>query len=208
MVDTIYLKVFQKSEIITTSKVQIKDVSKITATTIELKNKINELIVLEIKEQKKAKYLITIIDIIKVIQRECPNVVIVPLGEVDTLVEYSPTPLKHSKLFEFFKVILVCFIVFAGSSVAIIAYQVDTAFAKTLDLISKVFTGEAGSNPLWITIPYAIGMPIGIIVFFNHVGTQKITSDPTPIEIEINKYRAEVNTTIIDSLNNIKRKEE
>ena len=39
-----------------------------------------------------------------------------------------------------------------------------------------------------IEICYAIGMPVGIIIFYNHIGKKKITQDPTPIEVEMRKY--------------------
>ena len=43
-------------------------------------------------------------------------------------------------------------------------------------------------------------MPLGIIVFYNHIGTKKLTEDPTPIQVEINEYETKVEDTIIDTL--------
>ena len=49
---------------------------------------------------------------------------------------------------------------------------------------------------IWDT---AIGLAIGIIVFFNHVGKRRITKDPTPIEVEMREYESLVNTALIET---------
>lgn len=50
-----------------------------------------------------------------------------------------------------------------------------------------------------IEICYAIGMPVGIIIFYNHIGKKKITQDPTPIEVEMRKYEQDVDTAFIEN---------
>ena len=42
-------------------------------------------------------------------------------------------------------------------------------------------------------------------MFFNHFGNKKLTSDPTPIEVELSVYEDDVNTNIIDTLNKEKK---
>ena len=41
-------------------------------------------------------------------------------------------------------------------------------------------------------IPYSIGLAVGITVFFNHCSKRKLTTDPTPIEVEMTTYEEEV----------------
>ena len=40
---------------------------------------------------------------------------------------------------------------------------------------------------------------MGILVFFNHIGKKKITSDPTPIQVEMRKYEQDVDMTFIEN---------
>jgi len=46
---------------------------------------------------------------------------------------------------------------------------------------------------------YSIGLCVGIIVFFNHIGGKRISADPTPIEVEMRIYEEEVNQTLIEN---------
>ena len=50
-----------------------------------------------------------------------------------------------------------------------------------------------------IEICYAIGMPIGIMIFYNHIGRKKVTHDPTPIQVEMRKYEQDVDHTFIEN---------
>ena len=50
-----------------------------------------------------------------------------------------------------------------------------------------------------IEISYSIGLALGIIVFFNHVGGRRITKDPTPIEVAMKNYEKDVDTTLIET---------
>ncbi len=74
-----------------------------------------------------------------------------------------------------------------------------------ISTLNKIFTGYIDPDPLWITIPYSIGMPIGVMLFFNHIGTKRFSDDPTPIEIEIEKYEDSLESTILDDLTNKRR---
>ena len=39
--------------------------------------------------------------------------------------------------------------------------------------------------------------PLGIIVFFNHFSKKKLTTDPTPIHVEMRNYEKQINEAII-----------
>ena len=41
-------------------------------------------------------------------------------------------------------------------------------------------------------IPYSIGLAVGIVIFFNHFGKKMLTTDPTPIEVQMTTYEEEV----------------
>ena len=50
----------------------------------------------------------------------------------------------------------------------------------------------------------ALGLLLGVLIFFNHFGKRKLTTDPTPIEVQMRLYEDEVDTAIIQ---NASRKE-
>ena len=59
-----------------------------------------------------------------------------------------------------------------------------------------------GATPNGISsleICYCLGLAIGILVFFNHIGKKKITHDPTPLQVEMRKYENDLDMTFIEN---------
>ena len=50
-----------------------------------------------------------------------------------------------------------------------------------------------------LEISYSLGLTVGIIVFFNHIGGRRLTKDPTPIEVEMRVYETDVNKALIET---------
>ena len=50
-----------------------------------------------------------------------------------------------------------------------------------------------------LEMSYSLGLAVGIIVFFNHIGGRRITKDPTPIEVEMRVYESDVNKALIET---------
>jgi stage V sporulation protein AA len=61
-----------------------------------------------------------------------------------------------------------------------------------------MFFGYEKENPAIIAVPYSIGLGLGIIVFYNHFFSRKITDDPTPIEVEMELYENDVTDALVD----------
>ena len=61
--------------------------------------------------------------------------------------------------------------------------------------------------PAILSVPYSIGIGLGIIIFFNHFSKLSLTEDPTPLEIEMTTYEKETNASVIDYLSRQKRGE-
>lgn len=195
----VYIKPYKNNKVEGKKQIQIKDVAQISAPK-HLKTQIENICLFKPQVTKLTHFVVSIITIIDAIHQQFPDLSVQNVGEVDGVIEYNPVKPKAHPIWEWVKLVLVCIIVFAGSTVAIMAYQTDVSMAKTFTTLYKVFTGEVNDSPAWLTVPYAIGMPLGIIVFYNHIGTKKLTEDPTPIQVEINEYETKVQDTIIDTL--------
>lgn len=95
-----------------------------------------------------------------------------------------------------YKVIMVGLITFFGSVFAIMTYNEDVGTTGVFEKIAAIMgTGQEGINVM--AVAYGIGIAIGIIIFFNHFGRKKLTNDPTPMEVEMEKYEADVEDTLI-----------
>ena len=197
----IYISLYRSNKVKNKKEIIMSDIANISAP-LELKEEINKLCLLQPHQQEPSHYIITMIDVIDVVRHHYPEIEIKSIGECEAVVDYNPKEQESKKWVEYLKVTLVCAIVFAGAMVAIMAYQTDISLKKTFAILYESLTGNKSDNPLWITIPYSIGMPLGILIFFNHIGPKKLTNDPTPIQIEINTYEKQSDDTIIDVISN------
>lgn len=83
-------------------------------------------------------------------------------------------------------------------------FQTDAALPSAFEQLYIIFLGDTKLQPYLIEIPYAIGIAVGIIVFFNHFSKKRLTDDPTPIEVELRSYEVQVEDSIIEELLNEK----
>ena len=199
----IYIKAEKKILIKEKNSVCLKDVCEIIAP----KNIYSELCqkkILDIKEKTKKNYLISILDIIKLIKKKYPEHHVINLGEKDIIIEYLPKIITANKFLLVLKIIFVCLVLFMGSATAIMSFHSDAQIPNVFKNYYKIFFGQEIkiTNPKIITVPYSIGLSLGIIVFFNHIGGKKITDEPTPIEVEMSLYDQDVHNTLVDSIKN------
>ena len=77
-----------------------------------------------------------------------------------------------------------------------------------LDVFKKIYeitTRQASDGTTPLEVGYSIGLPVGILLFFNHFTSWKFSLDPTPLEVEMRLYEENVNKTLIQ---NEERKED
>lgn len=196
----VYLKA-EKNSKITREKVYLGDVCNIICTEPELGQKLKAVLIYDFgknKNQKSNRAVISILKVIEIIQKIDNNVEIVSLGENDFVLEYVNDK-KENKLFVILKVIFVSLICFFGTAFTIMAFHNDInvvgLFEKLYEILGQPYMGGAGP----LEIGYSLGLGIGIVVFYNHIGKRRITKDPTPLEVEMRIYEDDVNQTLIDT---------
>jgi len=79
------------------------------------------------------------------------------------------------------------------------AFNNDISVTDVFDKLYGQVMGTKSDGVNELEVCYCIGLGLGIILFFNHVGRKKITPDPTPIQIEMRKYEKDVDTTFIEN---------
>ena len=197
----IYIKPKKKVSISEQSQITVNDVADIVAPK-EISSKVKKLKLLFVDTKNKAKqnFLISVTDIITLIQKEYPNSTINNVGETDTWVQYVPHKSIDRTWLKWTKIVMVAVILFIGSSTAIMSFHTDGQMPKIFERYYSIFFGYEKSNPAIISIPYSIGLALGIIVFYNHFMGKKITDDPTPIEVEMELYDRDVTDTMVDAM--------
>ena len=62
----------------------------------------------------------------------------------------------------------------------------------------EIFGADNAQQVKLLEIMYAVGLALGIIIFYNHFAGVRLSGEPTPIEVEMDKYEKDVDDTLID----------
>ena len=193
----VYIKADQNVKV-SREKVYLQDVFKIIAQDNTIKDKLNLLLIYDFSGKNKARAVISILEVIQIIQGFDPTVEIVSLGENDIVLELVEAKKSNTFLIGI-KVVFVSLICFFGTAFTLMAFHNDINIVGLLENIYNLFgiAYQGGVGPL--ELGYSIGLGVGIIVFYNHIGKRRITKDPTPLEVEMRIYENDVNKTLIEN---------
>jgi len=195
----LYVKV-DKNNRVSNKVVCLEDVAKLYSADKLMVNELNHQVILIIKEEKSSNYTFSILKIIEVISKFYPEVVIINLGQVDFIVQYQPAK-KIIKFIEYAKVVFVCFIVFFGAAFAIMTFNMDVNVKDVFDKVYELIMGSEKEGGTILEISYSIGLPLGIIIFFNHFSKVKLGNDPTPLQVQLRLFEENLEKTLIENAN-------
>lgn len=199
--ETVYVKA-ERNSVCHDPQIKIMDVMSVECTNpavlAAIKNKTLYHFAPEQTSKKKRIEVFSILNVIQMIHEDYPEVEVVSYGEQDFVVEYIAAPMG-TKAMEIAKLVLLCVVIFFGSAFTIMAFNNDVSVGEVFDRFYKQVMGADKPAVSEIEIFYCLGLAVGILVFFNHIGKKKITSDPTPIQVEMRKYEKDVDTTFIEN---------
>lgn len=200
--ETIYLKI-EQNVVVKEPSVTLKDVAKITCTNRPLINKMKQIKIYTFhtpanqSKKKMQTEVFSVLKIIELIGQEFPNVEIQNIGEKDFVLEYQPK--VEPKWLLYLKTAILCVLIFFGSAFTIMTFNNDVGVGEVFaDFYMQVMGSESNGFTV-LEVCYSIGLFLGIMVFFNHVGHKKITHDPTPIQVEMRTYEKDVDSTFIEN---------
>lgn len=199
--DTVYVKA-DRNSVCHDPQIKIMDVMSVECTDpaicAGIKNKTLYHFDQDQSSKKKRIEVFSIMNVIQMIHEDYPDIEVVSYGEQDFVVEYIAAPMG-TKALECFKLVVLCIVIFLGSAFTIMAFNNDVSVGEVFDRFYKQIMGISKPTVSEIEVFYCLGLAVGIIVFFNHIGKKKITSDPTPIQVEMRKYEQDVDTTFIEN---------
>mgnify|MGYP000681778882 CR=1 FL=1 len=200
--DTLYLKI-GKNIVVTDRRVTLGDVAKMECTDQAALRQIRQKKLYSFRaedEQKKKNTLVvfSVLKVIELIHEDYPNLDISNEGEKDFIIEYIPNPEKP-KWINALKTVALCVVIFFGAAFTIMAFNNDVSVGDVFSKFYRQVMGKESSGVTELEICYSIGLAIGITLFFNHVGSKKITPDPTPMQVEMRKYEKDIDTTFIEN---------
>ena len=193
--DVVYLK-FEAKIQTDQEKVYVSDVAEIVCRNDQKKEQIRNIAIHSFGIPDRD--VVTALYIVNEIEKQVRDVVVVPLGAENVILERSKNK-QPSRLFEIVKVIFVSMVCFFGTGFTIMAFHNDIGIRGVFEQISSLITGTEGLGVVILEISYAFGLTAGILLFFNHIGKRRITKDPTPIEVSMRNYEDDVNKTLSET---------
>ena len=198
--ETLYLKIEQNT-VVRKPDVTIKDVGKIQCQDGSVKAKVNQMRLFKFdtseKSGNKQFQTFSVLKVIELIRKEFPNVDVQVIGEADFIVHYVAK--EEPKPLQLLKTMLICVIAFFGASFMIVTFCKEVSMTLVLDFVYTQITGKTPMDFTVLDISFCLGLPIGVLIFYNHIGRKKLDSDPTPVQVAMRKYEQDVDTTCIEN---------
>ena len=193
----LYLKAEQNAEVMD-AHVCVKDIASVYCADKHVGAKARSLKIYQFSEKDKKRQVIDVLKVIELIEGECPGVNVESLGENATLLELVDAD-RHKGPLQWIKMFFVACISFFGTGFTIMAFHNDISINKIFSKIYELVMGYPSDGYSILEVSYSLGLALGIILFFNHIGGRRITKDPTPIEVEMRVYETDVNKALIET---------
>lgn len=195
--NTVYIKI-ELSSIVSHNNVTVADICKVYAGEEKIAKQVRHIPLFRIdREQEKKKISVSSLYVVRHIMNRLPDVMVQNLGVSDFVVEYQP-PKAEKKWLDYAKAAFVGLVVFFGSAFTIMTFNEDASVTEIFERVYKSVGNNAEGNG-WLEISYSIGLPLGILLFFNHFASVKLSDDPTPLQIQMRQYEQQENDTIIEN---------
>lgn len=193
----VYLKTEQNAEVME-EHVCVKDIASVYCKEKEICARIKAITVHKFHKDDKKRQVVSVLKVIELIENEIPGVQVENMGENATLIELVNAD-KHKGIGQWIKLAFVACISFFGTGFTLMSFHNDISINRLFSRIYEQIMGYSSDGYSILELSYSIGLAVGIIVFFNHIGGRRITKDPTPIEVEMRVYETDVNKALIET---------
>lgn len=191
----VYIKAEANTEV-ETPEVCLKDIAKVYAADAHVTAKIKAIKVCTFTREGPERQVISILRVIEMIEAACPQATVSNLGAADILMEWVKVRKKKQPL-QAIKILTAGGVSFFGTAFTIMAFHNDISIGNIFRQVYEMIMGQAADGYTVLEVSYSVGLGLGIIIFFNHIGGRRITKDPTPIEVAMRKYEEDVNKALV-----------
>ena len=172
--------------------IYLEDIARLLCP-VDIKKEIGKLVVLSGHEVGTT--VISAIEVIEMIRSAIPWALVISVGEAEVSIElYRQEESSSMNVVGFIKVFLTGLLLFIGSGLAIMYFHADVNMHEVHEAIYSAVTGEKASNSYWVSIPYSMGIGLGIALFFGFFPNKHKAKTPDPLEIGIYKYKKDIDS--------------
>ncbi len=192
----VYIKP-ELSCIVSNKRVTVNDICQVYSYEEKLAKAVRNVELFRIEKPEKQKISVSSLYLVRKITDSVPGIQISNLGNADFIIEYKP-PEQEKKWQDIAKAAVVGAIVFFGSAFTIMTFNEDANVREIFTQMYETIAGAPEGNG-WLEMSYSIGLPLGILLFFNHFASARLSNDPTPLQIQMRQYEQQEDTTIIEN---------
>ena len=164
--ETLYIKI-DKNVQVQNEKVCLGEIARLLCTSRGIENRVKVLRVKEAEWEKPGRHAMSIMEIVALIREEFPSLEINNLGESDFIITRVKGK-EPGKWAVWLKTAFVCVLAFAGAAFSIMTFNNDGDVPRIFQDVYLQMTGREPAEVNVLNVSYSIGLPLGIIVFFNH----------------------------------------
>jgi len=192
---TVYLKIGESVQV-SNKKILLQDIAEIYSSDSNIAKEIGNIVLYTVKGNKDEVLVFSVMKVVAMVQKSHPDITVQDIGEPEFIVEYK-MPVPDKRWLEYIKLVFVALIVFFGSAFTIMTFNTDVSVGDVFNDFYYLVTGVHKSDGSILEIAYSIGIPIGILGFYNHFKSSKVHDDPTPLHVEMRIFEEDLNKTII-----------
>ena len=193
---TVYLKCNRSVEV-QSQDVYIKDLGSVWCSDKTVNAKVKSLKVHHFQKDGIKRCVVSCLKLVESMEECCSGISVEVIGEADVLIEWVDVN-KHKNWQQWLKIALVCLVSFFGTGFTIMAYHNDVGINEVFTEVYRMVMNQEPQGLNVLEVTYSIGLALGIVVFFNHVGGRRLTKDPTPIEVAMRNYEKDVDMTLVE----------
>ncbi|MFD1065295.1 stage V sporulation protein AA [Oceanobacillus locisalsi] len=187
MTEMVYLRLRKKIILEQWQELKLQDIAYIS-THANQKKALEKTPIYRLSKKDKSILVIDSFLVIDYLTKEYPNLEFQLLGPEQTLVQIEPRKKPpHPVIITF-----VWLLLFVGSAMTIMNFHYDVSMQPVQQKLHYILTGVENDYPLWIQIPYSLGLGVGTILFFNHWFKKRFNEEPSPLEVEIFNYQQDL----------------
>ena len=194
---TVYLKCDRNVEV-QSQDAFLSDLGQLRCIDSHIAAKCKAIKVHHFEKDGAKRCVISSLHLVKLMEEACPNISVEIVGETDVLLERVNVN-RHKGWQQWLKAFAVCLVCFFGTAFTIMAYHNEVEINRVFTEVYTMVMNEEPGEINILELSYSLGLGLGIIVFFNHIGGRRLTIDPSPIEVAMRNYEEDVDRALIAS---------
>lgn len=170
--------------------VKLKHIAYVSAPS-EIKKQLEEASIYRITEKDNNIVIIDSFLIIDHLSQLWSNLEFQLIGPQQSIIRVG----KRKKDVSIASILVVAFVwllLFIGTAMTIMNFHYDVSMQEVQQRLHYLLTGKHNEFPLWIQIPYSIGLGVGMLLYFNHWFSKRFNEEPSPLEVEIFNYQQDL----------------